>query len=225
MRDIAFDARATHDRFLEIAGEVSPQLAADMTYVGPVEFPDRRGMGLCRFLARAVIGQQISTKAAASIWGRFETLIAVEPAAPELFLTRCRPEDLRSCGLSHNKARTLAAIGKALANGLDGQTLDALPPGERNRKLLAIWGVGQWTCDMASIFYFGEGDIWPEGDIAVIKTFKRYLGRRHPNTQARRFAPHRSVLALYMWQIVNRMPDGAPAGPRPTEPYRPLRDQ
>ncbi len=225
MRDIAFNAEATHKRFLEIAGEVSPQLAADMTYVGPVEFPDRRSMGLCRFLARAVIGQQISTKAAASIWGRFEDLIAGEPIAPERFLSECRTEDLRGCGLSGSKAKTLVAIGEALTNGLDDQTLDALTTWERDRKLLAIWGIGQWTCDMASIFYFGDGDIWPEGDIAVTKTFKRYLGRRKPTTQARRFAPERSALALYMWQIVNRMPDGTPAGPRPKEPYRPLRDQ
>lgn len=222
MRDIAFDAKATHKKFTQIAEDLSPRLAADMAYVGPVEFPDRRSLGLCKFLARAVVGQQISTKAAASIWGRFEDLLASEKAVPERFLTTCRTEDLRSCGLSGNKTKTLIAIGEALSDGLDDQTLDALTTEERDQKLLAIWGVGQWTCDMASIFYFGDLDIWPDGDIAVMKTFKRYLGRKKPNTQARRFSPERSVLALYMWQIINRMPDGTQTAPPPKSPYRPL---
>ncbi|MCG8508311.1 MAG: hypothetical protein MI741_03700 [Rhodospirillales bacterium] len=223
MPDAAFDAETTHQRFIDIAEDLSPQLAADMRYVGPVEFPDRRGMGLCKFLARAVVGQQISTKAAASIWGRFEELLASEKAIPERFLTTCKTEQLRACGLSGSKTKTLIAIGEALSDGLDDETLDALTTKERDQKLLSIWGVGQWTCDMASIFYFGDLDIWPDGDIAVIKTFKRYLGRKKPNIQARRFAPERSVLALYMWQIINRMPDGTPSGPPPNEPYRPLR--
>jgi DNA-3-methyladenine glycosylase II len=206
MQNQTFDAEATHARFIDIAGGVSPRLAEDMSFIGPVEFPDRRHMGLCTFLAQAVVNQMISTHAAASIWGRFENLIAENGGAMQSYLTPGHADALRGCGISGPKVKTLIAIGEALNDGLSEEMLDSLSMAERNERLIAIWGIGQWTCDMASIFYFGEPDIWPDGDVAVMNTFKRYLGRKKPNTQARRFAPQRSVLALYMWQIVHRMP-------------------
>lgn len=206
MPNHAFDAETTHARFIDVAEDLSPELAGDIRFVGPVEFPDRREMGIFLFLSRTVISQQISTHAAASIWGRFQTLM-MENGNDPVFLHPRNSEALRACGLSGNKVKTLMAIGDAMTDGhLSAETLDTLPVSERCETLLGIWGVGQWTCDMASIFYFGDADIWPEGDVAVQKTFRRYLGRKKPTKAAARFAPQRSVLALYMWQIVHRMP-------------------
>mgnify|MGYP003758898645 FL=1 len=74
---------------------------------------------------------------------------------------------------------------------------------ERSARLLSIWGIGPWTCDMASIFFFKDEDIWPEGDISVQNTFRRYIGRKKPTLAAARFAPHRSYLAMYMWRILD----------------------
>ena len=59
---------------------------------------------------------------------------------------------------------------------------------------------------MLSIFYFRDNDIWPEGDLAVQRVFKRYIGRRKPAKAAALFAPYRSLLALYMWKLVNGVP-------------------
>ena len=206
MPNHAFDANATHTRFIEVADGLSPDLAEDLRFVGPVEFPDRRDMGIFLFLSRTVISQQISTHAAASIWGKFEALMATNGNDP-VFLHPRNTDALRACGLSGNKVKTLIAIGDAMTGGhLSAENLDALPVAKRCEKLLGIWGIGQWTCDMASIFFFSDADIWPEGDVAVQKTFRRYLGRKKPTKAAARFAPQRSVLALYMWQIVHRMP-------------------
>lgn len=203
----SFDAETTHRRFIEIAGDLSPRLAADIASVGPVDILERRGPDLCLFLSRAVIGQQLSTKAARSIWGRMETLMTeAGSGAPRYFLSK-NAEILRGCGVSGAKVKTLIAINEAQTAGLlDETVLAAMTPAERAAQLLAIWGVGQWTCDMAAIFYFNDLDIWPEGDVAVRKTFARYIGRKKSSTQARRFAPQRSVLALYMWKIVDRIP-------------------
>lgn len=202
-----FDAQATHRRFLVLAGDFSPALAADIAAVGPVDWPETREGDIGLFLSRAVIGQQLSTLAAHTIWDRVEAFAGdIGEAVPQVF----RPahvEALRDCGVSGAKVRALLAIREAAGAGqLVEEELRALPGAERNRRLLAIRGVGPWTCDMASIFHFADPDVWPEGDVAVRKTFARYIGRRKPAKTAARFAPERSILALYMWRILDRMP-------------------
>ncbi len=131
MPDRTFDSDATHARFIKVADGLSPKLAADMRFIGPVAFPDRRDMGIFLFLARTVISQQISTHAAASIWGRFEALMA-ENGNDAFLLQPRNTEALRACGLSGNKVKTLIAIGDAMTGGhLSAETLDALPVPER----------------------------------------------------------------------------------------------
>ena len=75
--------------------------------------------------------------------------------------------------------------------------------------LLDLRGIGQWTVDMAAMFYFGDTDVWPGGDLSVSRTFERLLTARQRRQQEKfiaRFAPHRSYVALYMWRIASAMP-------------------
>lgn len=75
---------------------------------------------------------------------------------------------------------------------------------ERSEHLQSIWGIGPWTADMASIFYYQDPDVWPEGDMAVQKAFARFTdGVFTAIDVANLFSPHRSYLALYMWRIVD----------------------
>ena len=182
-------------------------LADALRTVGPVSFPDREDKGLAHFLCRAVVGQQLSTKAASSIWARVESAASLAGHdIPQFFHDDC-VDALRACGVSGNKIKALRCLRDAERDGLlHGQTLRRLDHDGRSQRLLAIWGVGQWTCDMASIFYCRAADVWPEGDLAVQKTFGRLIGRRKPAKAALRFAPFRSYLALSMWKIVNAVP-------------------
>ena len=196
-----------HNRFLTIAPALSSALADALHQLGPVELPVRDDTPLPEYLARAVAGQQLSVKAARSIWGRVETACSDAPLV-EAFCER-RGEELRACGLSNAKVKTLLAIGEAARAGrLDGDALRALNPAERAAELTALWGVGQWTADMANMFWFGEEDIWPDGDVAARKTLERLTSPRRKTVRtAQRFAPHRSHLALYMWRWVDARPD------------------
>jgi DNA-3-methyladenine glycosylase II len=196
-----------HHRFLAIAPDLSSALHDALHRLGPVELPVRDHIAFPEHLARAVAGQQLSVKAARSIWGRVETACADGPLI-EAFCEG-RAEELRACGLSNAKVKTLLAIGQAAREGrLDGDTLRALSPAERAAELTAVWGVGQWTADMANIFWFGEEDIWPDGDVAARKTLERLTSPRRKTVRtAERFAPHRSYLALYMWRWVDARPD------------------
>jgi DNA-3-methyladenine glycosylase II len=199
-----------HKQFVETAGGISPALQRAFEEIGPVILPDRRRKGLVPLLARAIVGQQLSTKAARSIWGRVEDVVKEHGSrVPDFFCERNVPL-LRACGVSGNKIKALCSIATAHAEGnLSPVRLKKLNPELRSVHLQSIWGIGPWTADMASIFYFREPDIWPEGDHTVRKTFERLVGDAGavpvPEAAAL-FVPHRSLLALYMWRIVERLP-------------------
>ena len=150
-------------------------------------------------LCRAVAGQQLSVKAAASIWRRVVDSAAGQPLID--YFSTVSPDVLRSCGLSAAKTKAMRAIALAtLANQLDETFLSELDHEERTHCLTEIWGVGQWTADMMGIFYFGDPDIWPDGDTTARKNLERLTSRRRKTVRtAARFAPYRSYLALYMW--------------------------
>jgi DNA-3-methyladenine glycosylase II len=199
-------SKAVHIQFLQTAEALSPELASAIAALGPAELPSSRETPFALYLARAVAGQQLSVKAARSIWARVEASNG-EREFCDAFCAK-RGETLRSCGLSNAKVKTLIAIGQATREGwLDGEALQSLDAEGRAMELTKLWGVGRWTADMANIFWFGEDDIWPDGDVAARKTLERLTSpRRKTIRTAERFAPHRSHLAFYMWRHVDAPP-------------------
>lgn len=196
-----------HNRFLDTAAGLSLELAEAMERVGPAPLPRRDETPFPDYLARAVAGQQLSVIAARSIWTRVE---AAAEGAPLLEGFQAeRAEVLRACGLSNAKVKTLIAIADAVKDGrLDPDHLATMNAQTRANALSTIWGVGQWTADMANMFWFGEEDVWPDGDVAARKTLARLTSPRRKTVRtASRFAPHRSHLAYYMWRIVDAKPE------------------
>ena len=169
--------------------------------------PRRHRDGLPRFLARAIVGQQLSTVAARSIWARIENSVdEKESAIPQFFCAKNR-RALRRCGLSRAKVRTLIEIRKADEAGLLAPArLGRMAHPERAEHLQSIWGIGQWTADMTSMFYFGDQDVWPQGDAGVYRALQMIVGRRSRSGLlkiANGFAPYRSFLAVYMWRYLD----------------------
>ncbi|WP_291845053.1 DNA-3-methyladenine glycosylase 2 family protein [Maricaulis sp.] len=203
--------RAVHDHLLAAAEPLFPDLYAAIRHQGALKLPRRDDLAFPDYLCRAIAGQQISVKAAAAIWGRVEA----SAGDADLLDHFCpgNTESLRACGLSGAKTRTIITIAETHRTvGLDTDVLRALPIGQRSARLTEIWGVGQWTADMMNIFYFGEGDVWPDGDVAARKTLERLTSRRRKTVRtAAMFKPYRSWLAYYMWAHVDAPPDGATA--------------
>ncbi len=203
--------RAVHDQLLAAAAPLFPELHAAIRHQGALKLPRRDDLPFPDYLCRAIAGQQISVKAAGAIWNRVEA-----SAGGERLLDHFCPdntESLRACGLSGAKTRTIITIAETHRTiGLDTDALRALPIDERTARLTEIWGVGQWTADMMNIFYFGEGDVWPDGDVAARKTLERLTSKRRKTIRtAALFKPYRSWLAYYMWAHVDSPPDGQPA--------------
>ena len=183
---------------------VSERLTNALKEVGPIAMPRRKRQGISLFLARAVIGQQLSVKAARSIWTRVENISKVKDVPiSDLFVDEFFLE-VRGGGVSRQKFTSITAIWEAEREGrLCDAELFTMAEDQRRRKLVAINGVGSWTYDMAQIFYFRLPDVWPETDVAVQKTFLRLSGRRSGTREAETFSPYRSFLALSMWRVVD----------------------
>ncbi|MFY0991367.1 DNA-3-methyladenine glycosylase family protein [Halomonas sp. C05BenzN] len=136
-----------HRRFVEIAEGLSPVLADALRRAGPVALRADASQPLAERLCRSVAGQQLSVKAARSIWNR--VLVAADGRPLTEFLVDTNGDAIRGCGLSAAKTRAMCAIAReARAGGLDAEALRRLDHAARSRRLTALWGVGQWTADM-----------------------------------------------------------------------------
>ena len=197
------EAACAYQTLLACANTLSRPLAAAIERVGPVAPPEPNGQGLGHFISRAIVGQQIFAQAARSIWVRVTAAVSeANVGVPEF--AGDFADDLRACGVSASKVRALQSIRLAEREGLlDDGHLQTMTPDEIANDLMTTRGVGPWTCDMALIFYFRFPDIWPEGDVAVQRTFAGLIGRRSPERAAATFSPYRSYLALSMWRIVD----------------------
>lgn len=175
--------------------------------VGILEFQPDDSKPLADRICRSVAQQQLSVKAAGTIWNRVLEAAKEEPLSE--FFREENFERLHTCGLSKAKVRAICGIAEGSRQGnLEARDLKSLKYENRIKHLTSFWGVGRWTADMISIFYFGDEDIWPDGDLAARKTLERLTSpRRKTIRTAERFAPFRSYLALYMWKYLDVVPD------------------
>ena len=165
-------------------------------------------------LVRTIVGQQLSTKAARSIYGRLTALFDDCPPTPEE-LVSTDEEVLRACGLSRPRVRYLRDLAQRVISGkLDLRSLHDLPDDEVIRQITAVKGLGQWSADMFLMFHLGRGDVLPVGDLGVRRAVERaYHLPEIPDAEtlqniARPWSPHRTLASFYLWESLE--PDNAP---------------
>jgi len=159
-------------------------------------------------LAEAILYQQLSGKAAATIYKRFTTL-AGDPPSPEGIL-KLSDEQLRSVGLSKQKSSYFKDLAAKTASGLlDFSTLAELPDEEVIEHLTQVKGIGVWTAHMFLIFSLRRPNVLPTGDYGVQMALKKhYKKRKLPKPKdmekiARVWEPYRSVACWYMWRSLD----------------------
>ena len=188
-------------RALEMLSSGDERLAAVYETIGlpPLR---RRPVGF-EGLARIVVGQQVSTAAADSIWNR---LAGSVPELSPPVIAACRGADLRGAGLSRAKVRTLHALCGAIDSGeLDLAGLAGLEAAEAHGQLCALPGIGPWTADIYLMFCIGHADIFPAGDlalqhaIAALDDLEARPDTREAARIAERWSPHRAAAATLLW--------------------------
>lgn len=159
-------------------------------------------------LARSIVYQQLSGKAAATIHGRVVELVGGS-VAPETILA-AGDEALRAAGLSRPKIRYMRALARAVTDReVDLEHVESLPDDEVIEALTRVQGIGVWTAQMFLMFRLGRPNILPTGDLGIQKGLQIAHGLKQPaapgyvKRAGARWAPHRSLACLYLWAALD----------------------
>lgn len=161
-------------------------------------------------LARSIVGQQISVKAAQSVWDRLSgRLVDVTPES----VCRARTSTLKACGLSGRKASYLRDLSTRFRDGtFDASHWDTLDDEGLIGELTRIKGIGRWTAEMFLIFYLTRPDVLPLADLGLQRAMRIHYnrGRALSPGRMRRIAaawsPWRSVATWYLWRSLDPIP-------------------
>jgi DNA-3-methyladenine glycosylase II len=163
-------------------------------------------------LVRSIVGQQLSTRAASTIYGRVLELFGGEVPAPAMLIA-ADPDTLRAAGLSRAKVAYLRDLAERVEDGdLDLDHLTELSDDQVSEQLTAVKGIGQWSADMFLIFHLGRPDILAVGDLGIRRAAERaYALKKIPDAKtltriAEPWRPYRSLACLYLWASLDNAP-------------------
>ena len=189
------------EKSLKALARIEPAFAAALKRAGLPE--PRTGERGYVTLLRAIVGQQVSVKAAAAIWARVEA--ATGGAGDPANMARTSDEDLRAAGLSRQKIAYAKSLAEEVLSGrLDFDNLPA-DDEEAIAHLVAVKGIGRWTAEIYLLFAEGRPDIFPAGDLAVQIECGQILGlAERPSERVTRaladaWRPHRGAAAIFAW--------------------------
>lgn len=161
-------------------------------------------------LARAIVGQQISVKAAQSVWNK--TVAAVGKVTPEAVLA-ASDETLRAAGLSRQKIVYLRDLSTHFMSGkIKPRRWRTLSDEDIINELCDVKGIGRWTAEMFLIFYLMRPNVWPIDDIGLIRAVEKhyFASERITKQQVREhlelFAPWATVATWYLWRSLDPIP-------------------
>jgi len=196
-----------------------PEMAALIDRIGKIDLetrlrrrneeapPDAYGA-----LLRAIVGQQLSTKAARTIYGRVLDLFGGSTPTPEQLL-EASEEDLRAAGLSGRKVEYIRDLASHVISGeLELDRLDELGDDEVIEEIVAVRGLGHWTAEMFLLFHLERPDVLSGGDLGIRKAVQvEYgLGEMPPPKRVieigEPWRPHRSLASLYLWESLAAVP-------------------
>ncbi|MGN6816828.1 MAG: DNA-3-methyladenine glycosylase family protein [Solirubrobacterales bacterium] len=196
-----------------------PTMAALIERVGKIDLSTRlrrrkeeRPADAYGALLRAIVGQQLSTKAARTIYLRVLDLFGGTTPSPEQLLT-AREQDLRTAGLSGRKTEYIRDLASHVLSGeLELDRLDQLGDEEAIEEIVAVRGLGRWTAEMFLLFHLERPDVLSGGDLGIRKAIQVEYGLNEmpPPTRVLEIGepwrPYRSLASLYLWESLAAVP-------------------
>jgi DNA-3-methyladenine glycosylase II len=190
-----------------------PTMAALIERVGKIDLATRlsrrkeeRPPDAYGALLRAIVGQQLSTKAARTIYGRVVDLFDGTTPSPEQLL-EAEESDLRAAGLSGRKVEYIRDLASHVIEGeLELDRLDQLEDAEVIEEIVAVRGLGVWTAEMFLMFHLERPDVLSGGDLGIRKAVQIEYGLEEMPPPAKvlevgePWRPHRSLASLYLWE-------------------------
>jgi DNA-3-methyladenine glycosylase II len=161
-------------------------------------------------LARSIVGQQISLKAADSVW---QKLLSTVPAISAQHIAKADSTALRNCGLSSNKVLYLQDLAQSFVSGLlNVAQWKHLDDDELIAELIQVKGIGRWTAEMFLIFYMMRPDVLPLDDLGLQRAMSMHYNHNRPLSKlkmhaiAKEWTPWRSVATWYLWRSLDPIP-------------------
>lgn len=211
-------ARVRHSRGFDVVrasrelARADPALGDWMRRVGPLEFDWHRPFETVDALARSILHQQLSGKAAATIESRLRAAVPGGPGINAAGLLAIKAEAMRACGVSTNKRLALLDLAERALSGHvpSSRALAWMADAEAIESLTAVRGIGRWTVEMLLMFRLGRPDVLPVDDLGIRKGAQRLLGTSEMprplelQTHGQLWAPWRSLAAFYLWRIADQ---------------------
>jgi DNA-3-methyladenine glycosylase II len=186
-----------------------PVLGAAIKKIGPCLMADRQRKDHLSAMVGAIVSQQLSTKAAATIYGRLTALFPDGHIPGAAALAAVDDASLRGVGLSAQKVSYLRDLTARIMDGrLELDQLESLPDDLVIDRLTAVKGFGRWTAEMFLMFRLHRPDVLPAGDLGIVKAIQRlYRLRKRPEAKkllkmGEAWRPYRSVASWYLWQTI-----------------------
>ena len=186
-----------------------PILGAAIKRIGACGLASRQGDDHLVTLASAIVSQQLSTKAAATIFDRFQALFPDRRFSDAAALDAIGDEALRGVGLSRQKVSYLRDLRARIGDGrLRLDELDTLPDEDVIARLIEVRGFGRWTAEMFLMFRLHRPDVLPIDDLGIVKGVQKlYRLRKRPPAKrilkmGEAWRPYRSIASWYLWQVL-----------------------
>lgn len=167
--------------------------------------------GYFEALVEAIVSQQLSVKAADTIFARFVALTPGKKFPTPREILKMPTPKMRKCGLSGMKVSFIKDLSKKVLNGsIDLKKIDLMSDEEVTKHLVAVKGIGQWTAEMFLMFSLGRDDVFSYGDLALRKAMQRIYKMKKEPTPAQaekisaKWKPYRTLGSRYLWASLRK---------------------
>jgi DNA-3-methyladenine glycosylase II len=194
-----------HGQLIESAGPF-PKVRRLFEFNGIITIKKGRDEEFFDRLAKTVISQQLSTRAASTIWNRIVEFADEKRSSVENVFIPKHEDAIRSCGISAAKFKAVCSMREAVrAGSVDLATLKRGDYESMHQTITKVWGYGPWSAEMMGIFFFGFTDVWAPKDLALKKGIE-FLSDGNEKKAAKileALSPNRSYFALHIWRGID----------------------
>ena len=162
--------KKAHNHLLKVGNDYCPALSQIVSNNGIIEINVDKTIDVFECLAQTVVEQQVSYKAAKSIWKKVKASAASKGFDLIDYFDEKNKSSLRNDGLSQNKIKSIMGAKTAINDGLISlEKLEQLSYDDYKKLIKSLWGFGDWSAEMIAIFYLGRTNVWSDGDLMLSK--------------------------------------------------------
>lgn len=195
--------KKAHNHLLKVGNDYCPALSQIVSNNGIIEINVDKTIDVFECLAQTVVEQQVSYKAAKSIWEKVKASAASKGFDLIDYFDEKNKSSLRNDGLSQNKIKSIMGAKKAINDGLISlEKLEQLSYDDYKKLIKSLWGFGDWSAEMIAIFYLGRTNVWSDGDLMLSKGINEICldTETSPEQLIDMVDPFQSYLALHIWR-------------------------